>query len=68
MKMNITRVQDRWNDKKVWLIKRYRSGNYYINQEICGRTFYDGFVRTTAKHLVEIIGGKELKCLRSAAQ
>ena len=68
MKMNITRVQDRYNSQKVWLIKRYRSGNYYLNQQICGRTFYDGFVRTTAKHLAGIIGGKELKCLRSAAQ
>ena len=66
--MKINRITDRYNDKKVWLIKRYRSGNYYINQEICGRTFYDGFVRTTAKQLAGIIGGKELKCLRSAAQ
>lgn len=66
--MKITRIQDRWNDKKVWLIKRYRSGNYYLNQQICGRTFYNGFVRTSAKHLAEIIGRKELQCLRSAAQ
>lgn len=66
--MKITQVQDRYNSQKVWLIKRYRSGNYYINQKICGRTFYDGFVRTTAKHLAEIIGRKELQCLRLAAQ
>lgn len=62
---NIIRKTDRHNKDKVWLIKRYPSGNYYINQEICGRTFYNGYVRTTAKHIAELIGGKELKCLLS---
>lgn len=61
--MNITRIIDRYNPCKVWLIKRYPSGNYYINQEICGKTFYNGFVRTTAKHLAELLGGKERICL-----
>lgn len=63
--MRIFRITDRHNPDKVWLIKRYPSGNYYINQEICGRTFYDGFVRTTAKHLAELFGGKEKICLKS---
>ncbi len=58
--MNITRITDRYNPAKVWLIKRYPSGNYYINQEICGRTFYDGFVRTTAKRLAELFGDKKV--------
>ncbi len=63
--MNIARIPDPYNPNKVWLVKRYPSGNYYINQEICGRTFYHGFVRTTAKHLAELLGGKEKICLKS---
>lgn len=57
--MNITRIPDRYNSNKVWLIKRYPSGNYYINQEICGQTFYNGFVRTTRKFLADMLGGEE---------
>lgn len=65
--MNIIRITDRHNLNKVWIIKRYPSGNYYLNQEICGRIFYNGFVRTTAKHLAELFGGKEKICLKSEA-
>lgn len=57
--MPTTRIPDRLNPNKVWLIKRYPSGNYYINQEICGKTFYNGFVRVTKKYLADLLGGKE---------
>ena len=57
--MTITRIIDRFNSNKVWLVKRYPSGNYYLNQEICGKTFYKGFVRTTRKFIADILGGKE---------
>lgn len=57
--MTITRIIDQFNSNKVWVVKRYPSGNYYINQEICGKTFYNGFVRTTRKFIADILGGKE---------
>lgn len=66
--MTIIRISDRFNSKKVWLIKRYPSGNYYINQEICGKTFYDGFVRVTKKFLADILGGTEALCSQSATR
>lgn len=56
--MKVFRIKDRFNKNKVWLVKRYKSGNYYINQEICGRTFYKRFVRSTAKYLTELFGEK----------
>lgn len=57
--MPTTQIPDRFNPNKVWLIKRYSSGNYYINQKICGKTFYNGFVRTTQKFIADLFGGKE---------
>lgn len=59
--MKVIRIPDRFNSRKVWLVKRYKSGNYYLNQEICGQTFYNGFVRVTKKFLAELLGRKEMK-------
>lgn len=41
------RIEDKYNASKVWIIKRYDSGNYYLNQEVKGRKQYRSFVRTT---------------------
>lgn len=57
--MPAARIPDRCNKNKTWLVKRYPSGNYYINQEICGKTFYNGFVRTTKKFIAELLDRKE---------
>lgn len=43
--MTITRIQDKYNPNKVWIVKRYKCGHYYVNQEICGRLFYHRFTR-----------------------
>lgn len=52
--MSITRITDPYNDKKVWIIKHYSCGNYYYNQEVCGRKTH-GFVRTTKRFLGELL-------------
>ncbi len=39
----LTRKVDKWNTRKVWLIKRYADGHYAINQEVGGRVFYSRF-------------------------
>ena len=49
------RVYDRHNRGKVWIIKRYRCGHYYVNQEICGRLFYPRFQRMTKRYINSII-------------
>lgn len=45
----LTRKVDKWNPRKVWLIKRYADGHYAINQEVGGRVFYSSYQRAT-KH------------------
>jgi hypothetical protein len=45
--MTTTRIIDRYNPNKTWIVKRYPSGNYYINQEICGRLLQRKFYRVT---------------------
>lgn len=53
--MKISKHTDKWNPAKVWIFKRYASGNYYMNQEIAGRRFYKRDVRTTKKHIDAIM-------------
>lgn len=43
----LTRKVDKWNPRKVWLIKRYADGHYAINQEVGGRVFYSSYQRAT---------------------
>ena len=35
--MKVTRIQDKYNPDKVWMIKRYLCGTFYVNQEIKAR-------------------------------
>lgn len=53
----LTRKVDKWNTRKVWLIKRYADGHYAINQEAGGRVFYSRFQRARDAHaaLVEVV-------------
>lgn len=53
----LTRKVDKWNTRKVWLIKRYADGHYAINQEVGGRVFYSRFQRARDAHaaLVEVV-------------
>ena len=53
--MITTRHTDRWNPRKVWIFKRYASGNYYMNQEIAGCRLYKRDTRTTKKHIDAIL-------------
>lgn len=64
--MQIIEIQDKYNPAKVWVIKITKSRNFYINQKIHGRLFYDRFSRTTKRALknavlfdTTILGGKQ---------
>lgn len=52
--MSIIRVTDQWNQNKVWVIKRYACGHYYVEQEIKGRRFGTRAIRTTKYFLQEV--------------
>ena len=38
--MKTTIIQDKYNTKKTWLVKRYPRGEYYLSQAIDGRKLY----------------------------
>lgn len=50
----LTRRTDKWNIRKVWLIKRYADGHYALNQEVGGRVLYTKFSRVTKTHIEAI--------------
>lgn len=50
----LTRIVDRWNPRKVWLIKRYADGHFALNQEVGGRVLYSRFVRASKQRIDEI--------------
>ena len=47
----IIRLQDKWNSQKVWIIKRYADGHFYLNQEINGKLFYARWTKTSRSYL-----------------
>lgn len=52
--MEVIKIQDRFNPDKIWVLRRYTSGNYYVNQEIKGQRMYNKDRRMTAKFLKSI--------------
>ena len=50
----LTRKVDKWNPRKVWLIKRYADGHYAINQEVGGRVFYSSYQRASKAQIAAI--------------
>jgi|GEM_PF-4751446 len=55
MNGSITRITDPFNPSKVWVVKHYGCGNYYVNQEVCGRQFNHRYVRVTLRHLRDVL-------------
>ncbi|MFW9875167.1 MAG: hypothetical protein ACFFG0_18840 [Candidatus Thorarchaeota archaeon] len=49
--MKIIKINDRYNEDKVWIIKKYSNSTYFWNQEIDGKMFYSKFKRTTKKEI-----------------
>jgi len=52
--MDTIEIKDRFNARKVWIVKRSKCGHYYVNQKIDGRIFYSKFTRTKLSN-IEIV-------------
>lgn len=52
--MDMEKITDKYNVNKVWLIKRYKCGTYYFNQEIAGNVFNKAFIQVTKRYLKNI--------------
>jgi len=53
--MKTIRINDKWDNWKVWIIKVYNRGEVYFNQECHGTMTNYKFVRTTKKYLKEYL-------------
>lgn len=51
----IYRVPCPYNQNKIFLIKRYPCGHYYLNQEVCGFVFNSRYVRVSRRWIEEIL-------------
>lgn len=54
-KYNIYRVLCPYDSSKVYVIKRYECGHYYLNQEISGILFNKRFVKTSRYWINELL-------------
>lgn len=46
---------DRYNNNKIWVIKKTSCGHYYINQKICGKLYYPKYQRVTLDYIRNIL-------------
>lgn len=52
----ISEYKDKYNENKVWVIKRTSCRHYYLNQKICGKMFYPSYKKSTLTHIRNILG------------
>lgn len=61
LKCKIYRVPCPYDSNKVYVVKRYGCGHYYLNEEIDGKLFYNRFVKTS-RHWVNELLNFEVAC------
>lgn len=54
--MTIQNIQGKYNKAKIWHVKRYACGAYYITQSVAGKKLYP-YTRMTKKRIVSILEG-----------
>lgn len=55
--MKIIEIRDKYNPKKIWIIKRTPCRHYYINQKIYGKIFYPCFQRVSKTFINNVLDG-----------
>ena len=56
--LKIALIQDKYNENKIWIIKKYKNRNVYYNQKIGDRVIYN-FSRTSKKFLKSVFENNE---------
>ncbi len=54
--MTIDQFIDRFNSKKIWLVKRTACGHYFLRQKVSGR-FTSNWERVTVGRMLDIVAG-----------
>lgn len=52
--MKILEFVDMFNSNKIWIVKEYKCGHFYMNQSIGGVIFYKKFVRVNRSWLNQL--------------
>jgi hypothetical protein len=52
--MKITKIVDKYNENKIWIVKKYSHSEIYLNQEINGKLFYNKYQKSSKKNLKNI--------------
>ena len=58
LNLKIALIQDKYNENKIWIIKKYKNRNVYYNQKIGDRVIYN-FSRTSKKFLKSLFQDNE---------
>ncbi len=54
--VKISEIQDRYNENKIWVVKKTKCRHYFINQKINGKMFYSSFQRVPLSFIHNILG------------
>ncbi len=54
-KVIVYRFKCYYNDNKIFVIKHYPCGHYYMNQEVYGSLFNKRFVRVSKRYLNNVL-------------
>ena len=57
----VKRYQDKWNEQKEWVVKRYPCGHYTLTQYICDTKF--GKTTKFTKQRIKEIGIFDMTCI-----
>jgi len=55
--MTIDKFVDRFNSKKVWLVKRSNCGHYWLSCEVAG-IVVSGWQRVSLKWVLNVVAGE----------
>lgn len=54
--VKITEYQDKYNENKVWVVKKTACRHYFLNQKINGKFFYPKYQRVSLGFIRNILG------------
>lgn len=54
--VKISEIQDKYNENKIWVIKKTKCRHYFLNQKINGNLFYSSFQRVSLSFIHNILG------------
>lgn len=54
--IKVSEIQDKYNENKIWVVKKTECRHYFLNQKINGKMFYPSFQRVSLSFIHSILG------------